>query len=244
MKQRRDAGLTLLEVLISVALLSLLSVGILTAIQLGVSVMGKANAKLMDNRRIAGTQNLLEQQIAGFMPVMADVLPAPDRPLTRMPFFQGEAQSMRFVSTYSLQEAARGHPQILEFQVIPGENHRGVRLIVNEHVYTGPASAGMFCLGYVADPVMGSVPRFRPIEAGTRSFVLADKLAYCKFSYLDARPQLATPQWEDAWVLVQWPYGVRIAMASLEPDPSRLHMVTVTAAVHVDRPFVMERGDY
>ena len=37
-------------------------------------------------------------------------------------FFQGEAQSMRFVSTYSLQQAWRGLPQILEFLVIPRED--------------------------------------------------------------------------------------------------------------------------
>ncbi|MEJ7607865.1 MAG: hypothetical protein WKF37_16740 [Bryobacteraceae bacterium] len=37
----------------------------------------------------------------------------------RLPFFQGDTQTMRFVSTYSLQEAGRGFPGA-ELQVIPG----------------------------------------------------------------------------------------------------------------------------
>jgi CheY-like chemotaxis protein len=94
-------------------------------------------------------------------------------PTTKAQFFQGEPQSMRFVSTYSLQEAARGLPRILEFQVIPGEGGRGVRLVVNEQLYSGPAAAGFFCLGPGGDSF-----RFRPIEIGPRSFVLADRLSF------------------------------------------------------------------
>ena len=62
-------------------------------------------------------------------------------------FFQGEPQSMRLASTYSLQQGERGLPMILEFQVIPGEDEQGVRLVVNEHWYTGPRGAGIYCIG-------------------------------------------------------------------------------------------------
>ncbi|MGI8989949.1 MAG: PulJ/GspJ family protein, partial [Bryobacteraceae bacterium] len=68
---KKQAGLTLIEVLIAVSLLGLLSVGMLTAMRVGLSAMGKVNTKLMQNRRIAGTQKVIEQQIAGFMPVIA-----------------------------------------------------------------------------------------------------------------------------------------------------------------------------
>ncbi len=54
---------------------------------------------------------------------------------------------MRLASTYSLQQGERGLPMILEFQVIPGEDDQGVRLIVNEHWYTGPRGAGVYCIG-------------------------------------------------------------------------------------------------
>ncbi len=76
-------------------------------------------------------------------------------PADAISFFQGQPQSMRMVSTYSLQEAWRGQPRILEFQVIPGEEGRGVRLMVNEYPYTGPLAAGQSCVGMMVDPNSG-----------------------------------------------------------------------------------------
>jgi hypothetical protein len=117
---RSTAGLTLLEVVIAVSLLSLLMMGVMTSLRLGLSALGRTNTHLMDNRRVAGAQRIIEQQMQGFMPVIALYGAAPGaQPNVKMPFFQGEPQSMRFVSSYSLQEASRGYPRILEFQVFP-----------------------------------------------------------------------------------------------------------------------------
>ena len=146
-KKRSRAGLTLIEVLIAVSLVSMLSVGILMALRVGMSAMDKANRRLMDNRRAVGARRIIEEQLAGFIPVIAVFSPSQEATGVKIPFFEGRQQSMRFVSSYSLQEAARGMPQILEFQVIPGEQGRGVRLVVNENLYSGPRSAGVFCLG-------------------------------------------------------------------------------------------------
>jgi prepilin-type N-terminal cleavage/methylation domain-containing protein len=237
-------GMTLIEVLIAVSLLSLLAVGILTAMRVGLNALGKTNDKLMDNRRVAGAQRILEQQIAGFVPVMALCAPDSQVPPTRMPFFQAEPQSMRFVSTYSLEEAARGRPQILEFQVIPGENGNGWRLVVNEIPYTGPRGAGQLCLGLFPDPVLGiAVPRYRPIEAGPRSFVLADRLALCRFSYLEPAPLPVIEQWRPNWIALRPPLAVRIEMALLDPDAARLHPVTIAAPVRVNRSPEISYGD-
>jgi len=213
-----------------------LSVGILFALRVGLNAMDKANRKLMDNRRVASAERILQQELAGFMPVIAIFAPAPEAAGTRIPFFEGRGQSMRFVSTYSLEQAARGLPQILEFQVIPGEEGRGVRLVVNETVYSGPRSAGVFCLGPGPDPELGVVAqRFLPISIGPRSFVLADRLAYCRFSYLEPVLGPELERWRPDWILLRWPLAIRIEMASLDPNPARLKPVTVTAPVHVDR---------
>ena len=64
-------------------------------------------------------------------------------------------QIMRWSRTFSLQEAWRGQPQILELFVIPGENGEGVRLVVNEIPYTGPVGAGTAVPGLRADPQTG-----------------------------------------------------------------------------------------
>ncbi len=236
MKSARTAGLTLIEVMIAVSLVGLLSVGMLTAIRIGLNAMGRANEHLMDNRRVANTRKVLEQEIAGFVPVTALYRPEPEAQPQPMMFFQGEPQSMRFVSSFSLQEAWRGDPRILEFQVIPGEKNAGVRLIVNEWRYTGPLSAGIFCLGRVADPSTGiQVPHFRAIESGPRSFVLADKLRYCRFAYMERLPQPKWQTWHDSWVLPRWPNGVRIEMEPLEQKAGRLSLGTLIAPVRVNR---------
>jgi len=238
------SGVTLIELLLAVTLLSLLSAGILLAMRVGLNAMEKSNAKLMANRRVVRTQQILEQQIAGFIPLVAHYYPAPNAPAVRMPFFHGEPQSMRFLSSYSLGEAARGYPRILEFQVIPGEQSRGVRLIVNEHLYTGPQSAGVFCLGFGPDPLLGvPAPLYRPIEAGPGSFVLADRLAYCRFWYREMLLPPASERWVPRWVLRTWPSAVRIEMAPLEPDASRLLPLTLTAPLRVSRSPFLEYAD-
>lgn len=242
--KRGRAGVTLMEVLIAVSLVGILSVGILVALRVGLNALDKANNRLMSNRRVAGAERILQQELAGFIPVIAIHAPSPDAPGIRIPFFEGRAQSMRLVSSYSLEQAARGLPQILEFQVIPAEENRGVRLVVNETVYSGPRSAGAFCLGPGPDPELGVVAqRFLPIVAGPRSFVLADRLAYCHFSYLEPVIGPQIEQWRPNWIAVKWPLAIRIEMASLDPDLARLKPVTVTAAVHVDRDPEREYAD-
>ncbi len=229
------SGVTLLELLLAVSLLAILSAGVLTALHVGVNAMGKANARLMENRRLIGVQRILEQEIEGFVPVVARCAPQGDQPSESLPFFQGEPDSMRFVSGYSLSDGWRGYPQILEFQVIPGERGEGVRLVVNEHLYTGPLGAGNFCLGTAMSPNIGvRIPIFPPIQSGPSSFVLADRLAYCRFRFREILPLPARQRWVQQWVLPQWPTAVRIEMQSLASDAVRIPMLSITAPIHVN----------
>lgn len=218
-----QAGLTLMEVLIAVSLLSLLSVGMLIALRVGFSATAKVNTRLIDERRVSGAQRILEQEIAGFMPTRAQCAAGNASIL----FFQGEPGSMRFVSTYSLQQAWRGMPQILEFLVLEREDGQGVRLVVNEHLYSGPRSTGQFCLG---------PGKFIPVEAGTNSFVLADKLAFCRFAYLPPpQPNVTTRQWIPNWNFPRWPRAVRVEMGPFDNDTTRLRPVTITQQIRVNR---------
>jgi len=237
MNSRR--GVTLLELLISITLLSLLTAGVLIAMRTGLSAMQRTNARVIANRKAAGAQRILEQQIAGLMPVSADCNASGmggAGSFPRIGFFQGEPRTMRFVSSYSLSEASRGRPRILEFSVIPGENGVGVRLVVNEHLYTGGFGAGRFCLGIFPDPASGmTVPRFVPVEIGDGSFVLADKLAVCRFVFRE--PLLDPPyeRWVPRWVLPIWPTAVRVEMVPLEADNSKITPTTLTLPIFVNR---------
>ncbi|MGE5567698.1 MAG: type II secretion system protein J [Rhodospirillales bacterium] len=231
-------GVTLIELLIAVSLLSMLSVGMLFALRVGVNALDKANGKLIANRRAASVQSILESQIANLMPVNA-ACPSglPNSPPVHVPFFDGELHSMRFVSSYSLEEAARGSPKILEFAVIPGEQNRGVRLIVNEYPYTGPLSTGALCLGLIENPAPGiaRAPQYRPIEPGPRSFVLADRLAFCRFAYMQEVPAPEFARWLPEWKNPRWPSAVRVEMQPLEPDPTRVPLAGLTVPIRINR---------
>jgi hypothetical protein len=236
-RSRSSAGVTLIELLIAVLLLSLLSVGMVLTLRVALSAMNKSDSKLMANRRVSSVERILDQEIEGIMPVTAQCQPQPGVQGPTLMFFQGEAQSMRLASTYSLQQGQRGLPMILEFQVIPGEDEQGVRLIVNERWYTGPRGAGVYCIGTGPGPGDDGPPgpRFAPISVGPNSFVLVDKLAYCRFSFRDLRMPGQTPVWVQRWVKPVLPNAVRIEMAPLAPDLGRLQPVTLTIPVHVTR---------
>ncbi len=232
-----ERGVTLMELLIAMTLLSLLSVGIVLSLRVALSGMNKADSKLMANRRVVGVERILEQEVAGLMPVAAECGGSAEAPGQKVNLFQGTAQSMRLASTYSLQQAARGLPMILEYQVIAGENGEGVRLVVNEHIYTGPRSAGAFCGGASVDPQSGVLTAsFAPVQIGPGSFVLADKLEYCRLSYRDVAADPAeSPKWLLSWNKPILPSAVRFEMAPLVPDPGRVQPVTLTIPVHVTR---------
>jgi prepilin-type N-terminal cleavage/methylation domain-containing protein len=242
MTRRGERGVTLMELLIAISLMSMLVVGIMMSFRIGLSAMNKVDSKLMANRRAASIERILEQETASIMPVTADCQGETGTPPKRITFFQGEPQTMRFASAFSLQEASRGMPMILEFQVIPGAEGRGVRLVVNERLYTGPRSTGQTCAGVFPDPITSApTPRFLPIQVGATSFVLADKLAYCRFVYREFPPLPDTPKWVGQWVKPVLPNAIRIEMAPLVPDASKLEPLTMTIPVRVTR---LPLGEY
>jgi len=225
-----EAGVTLIEILIAVSLLSLLSIAVLISMRIGFNTMGKVDSRLVSDRRVSYARRIIENEIAGYTYTLANWLSGPDA-IQSTPFNQWEPQTMRFVTSYSLQDAWRGRPQIAAMQVIPGEGGNGVRLIVNETPWTGPDQAGQT----IASIDQEGAVRFTPVVPGPESFVLADKLAYCRFSYLE--PELKPPVqiWRPDWALKQaLPQGIRIDMAPLDTSPTDLHVSAVTVAMHVD----------
>jgi len=222
----------LIEVLIAVTLLSLLSVAMFMAMRIGLNAYTKADTRLMENRRVAGAQRILESELEGLIPVVAACGDA-DASHPNTMFFEGQPQAMRLVSSFSLAQGSRGQPQVLELSVIPGERNQGVRLVVNESLYTGPAGVGRFC---------AALSQFSPVEAGPSSFVLADKLAYCRFSYLQmqkdpSQPPLWQPGFsqQDGPALPFWPLAIRVDMAPLEAEAGRVQPISVTAPIYLHR---------
>ncbi len=235
-----QSGVTLIELLIAVTLVALLATGMLLAIRVGMSAMQKSNARLMANRRAASVEKILEAEAGGIMPVKAHCAPSGLNAPLDVPFFQGDPQTMRFVTTYSLQQATRGAPMIVELQVIPGAENEGVRLVVNEHVYTGPFATGAFCAGMAPNETGAMMPVFFPVQTGPGSFVLEDKLAFCHFSYRylapapnNAQTMLAT--WLPHWSKSLLPTAIAVDMAPLEPDSARVQPLALEIPIHVTK---------
>lgn len=228
--RNRRAGLTLMEVLVAIALLSLLSVGILMALRVGSSAWERATSSLMLDRRIATANAIFHAELEGILPAWAEF----ENPLTKAPtavtFFQGEPASMRFVTSYSLESGPRGGLRLVELQVTTAE--RGKRVLLNEQPYGGPRSAGRVVVGAPQDRETGRMRLlFAAIEARPSSFIIADELEGCSFSY---RPQIMPGEperWEPAWSNVfQLPSAVSIQITPRQGS-ARLRPVTVTVPI-------------
>lgn len=235
MRKNPESGLTLIEILIAVSLMSLLSVGMLVAMRLGFNTMDKTDARLVLNRRVANSRAIIEDEVSGLVYSTAYYRPNPNE-IRQVPFLQTEAQSMRFVTAYSLDDAWRGRLHIAAMQVIPGDRNQGVRLILNETPYTGPDQAGLEITGIEQEPGQPQVIHFAPILPGAQSFVLADRLAYCRFFYLERQPIAPFDIWRQDWVQPKiLPLAIRIEMAPLDAGGSSdLHISTVTTPVNVN----------
>ncbi|MBN9658258.1 MAG: prepilin-type N-terminal cleavage/methylation domain-containing protein [Acidobacteria bacterium] len=235
MRSRR--GMTLIEVMIAVTLVSLLALGMLFAIRVGLTSMETTTRRSNLNRRALGAQRILSAEVAGFLPVIARCgSSAVAEGGSNTPFFEGLPTVMRFASTYSLQGASRGAPQVAELFVVPGQNGEGVRLLLNELPFTGPVGAGFLCQPPVADPSTGlSMVRFAPPAPTPRSFVVADRLSACRFSYLQSL-ESEPDRWVPAWTRQDlWPAAVRIDILPLEPDASRVPPMTFTGRFRPNR---------
>lgn len=237
LRRRPRRGLTLIEMLIAITLVSLLSTGILYAMRLGLGALEQTNRKFTDNRRVLGSLRVLYEQLAGVVPAQVQCKglnlgdPAPL-------FFQGTQESLQFVSSYTLEEAARGYPRIVEYFVTPGEAARGggVRLVMQETPYSGPFSVMPYCTGQGTDPLYrGPTALLRPVQMGARPCVIADQLAYCRISYLRVHPVTFQGNWEPVYSGAVLPGAVKVEMAPLRPDPSRVQLGTTTIPLHVSR---------
>ena len=217
---RRESGFTLIEMLIAVTLVAAISTTMLFAIRTALITLQKTGDRLMANRRVMSVERILGSQLGGLMPVIGY---CSDN--TQMPIFNGTEQTLHLVTSYSLAEGSRGQPRIVELQVLPADGG-GVRLIANEFPYTGPYSTAEFCAG----------SSFRTGAPTPQSFVIADRLAYCRISYEDLDPTTYMgTTWLPQWTKPNLPAAVHVDMAPLIPDPASLPLVNVTVLIHINR---------
>lgn len=221
------AGLTLIEVLVAVSLLALLSTGIVTALQMSAGAWRDARERLTLDRKIANSNRLLHAMFAGMVPVLAT--PPPSAGAPPAPFFHGEPQQMRFISSFSLEAGARGQLQVIELNVQAAEN--GLRLVLTQSPFRGGISVGRYVVGVDRSSAEQRL-LFRPVEPRADSLIVADQLAAVSFEYLrEGRTPREPALWRAAWDdLRQIPAAVRVVLQPAKAE-ARLQPVTIVAQV-------------
>lgn len=233
MDQRMDRstaqrGMTLIEILVAVTLMGLLAAAMVTALTVGAGSWQDARERLTLDRRIATANEILYSLFEVLVPVEVR---AQGGAVPRAAFFQGEPQSMRFISAYSLTAGRRGGLRLIELQVTDTE--RGLRMLLNELPYRGGGDLGGLIGGVEHDPISGGRRLvFAPIQAQAGSLIIADELESCRFSYLRLpRSRAGQSQWAPQWdELTRLPGAIRVEMTPRRPE-ARLLPVSVTAPV-------------
>jgi hypothetical protein len=220
-------------------------VAILTALRIGTQAWERTNDSLMLDRRVASSNAILNSELDGIFAAAAQTRDPNTGGARRFLFFQGQPESMRFVTSFSLEKGPRGGSRIVELQVTPAA--RGIRVLLNERGYDGPESAGAVVTGIAPNPAgVGSLPLFAPIVAQPSSFIIADELETCAFTYLTHgrpdRPAEWAPIWTDA---LQLPAAISIQMTPRQDAKAeranvssgaqsavRLRPISVTVPVH------------
>jgi hypothetical protein len=207
--------------MIAVTLVAAIITGLLMAMRTGLTAYEKVNRRLEDNRRAMGLDQALHRQFGGMMPVTGECgIGGP-----KVPAFNGDAASVRFVSSFSLAEGARGYPRVVEYVAAPDPNG-GIRLMMNERAFSGPASLAPLCVNNT----------FPPVQITPQSVEMAGRLAYCRFGYRVPVPDSPVgAEWIPVWQRPDLPRAVRIEMMPLAGNPTRLPMLTLNVPVHVTR---------
>lgn len=155
-KIRRQAGFTLIEVMLALSLFALLGVILYGAMSLGQGAAKKTEAVFEKNQHLRSVMDLLASYIRSSYPLRST-------PQDAAIFYQGEEQELNFVSAYSVAMGGRGMAKISVRFDRDGESGSGA-LKLDEEL---PASAD------------GGAGAYR------NSFTLREGVADFRFAYLD-----------------------------------------------------------
>jgi prepilin-type N-terminal cleavage/methylation domain-containing protein len=220
-----EAGVTLLELLVSVTIVSLLATTALFAWRAGVSGWEKASVRLEHDRTVLAVHELLTEQIASMTPYVA-----PMERGGRVMFFQGEADTARFVSRHSLTHRAASGLYLVEYHVTEQENATR-QLLIQEEPLWGPGELTARVIGIDTESGVMRV-RFQPFERGPEAAVLLEGLRECRFEYYERGTPASPGTWTSEWSgnPNEVPSAMRIHAIAAE-DSGDLKPVTITAKV-------------
>ena len=225
MGNRKQAGVTLLELLVAITIVSLLATTALFAWRVGVSGWEKASTQLEHDQTVLAVHELLTRQIASMTPYQA-----PSERGGQVMFFQGEAETARFVSRHSLRERAASGLYLVEYHVT--EQADGTRqLVLQEKPVAGTEELAARVAGIEAESGVMRV-RFQPFARGSEAVVLLEGLRECRLEYYQGPTPGRPGAWTSEWIgnANEVPTAMRIRATGRE-DSGDLEPVTITVMV-------------
>ena len=222
---RGEHGFTLMELLVSMTVIALLAVTILFSWRVAVSAWGRANQLVEEQRRVAAIHQVLAMQMADMTPVTPW-----GRQGNAAVFFQGERQTARFLSRYSLVNRSRSGLYRIEYQISEGND--GIqRLLLNEIPVRNTDDLRELLTASEQGPE-GVLRRFAPFEETGETRRMLEEITEAHFEYY--RP--AGPLGPGGWVSEWRPQGNELprAMAirfGTRPVPNRLQPAEIVASI-------------
>lgn len=243
MRNRLQRGVTLIELLVSITIVGLLAATALIAWRVSVSAWERAEDRLEHDRAVLAVHQLVAEQIASMTPYQTRL-----EQRGNVLFFQGEPETARFVSRYSLSHRAASGLYLVEYRVVEevltqgnreqgtgnGQQGLGNGAVKQLLLQETPLWGGEQVVAKVAgvDNVSGILRmRFAPFEAGPAMVVLAEGLAECRFEYYVPATNRQSGRWVDQVSELgnELPRAMRISMAAAESG--NLQPVTIAAAI-------------
>ena len=222
---QRASGFTLLELLVSITIVSLLVTTVLFGWRIATSAWGKTSSRLEEERTVRSTHLLLQEQMASMAPQQAW-----SEGGLREFFFQGEPQAARFVSRYSLAHRAQTGLYLIEYQI--AEQPDGTRqLLLNESPVNSNESLGKQIAGVEMVPG-GRKLQFTAFEPGAQTVRLLQGLQEIRFEYYRAGAFSEPGAWTDQWLNFNNELPRAMAIRVVARAASRaLEPVSIVAAI-------------
>ncbi len=225
MRKEKQRGVTLLELLVSIAIVSLLATTALLAWRVSISGWERARVQLERGGAVLAVHQLLTEQIASMTPYQTTVAR-----VGRVLFFQGEAETVRFVSRYSLTARAASGLYLVEYHAV--EQRGGTwQLLLQEKPLKGYEELSAMIVGREQESGVLRT-RFRPFEQGEAAVVLLEGLEECRFEYYRRAVPGVPGGWTSEWSGAgnELPTAMRVRATARE-EAGILKPVVVTAAV-------------
>jgi type II secretory pathway component PulJ len=214
-----------MELLISMTVLSLLATTILFSWRIAAGAWQKASTHLERSRTVLAVNQLLEEQIASMVPYRVATSSG-----TPALFFQGEGQTARFLSRYSMAGRANSGLYRIEYQIFDAPDGTK-QLLMNEYAVRSREELGS--LMTAPEPSLAEqLFRFAPFQNTAQTFTLLNGLKDCRFEYYKPPIQLEPGSWVSLWSSIQQDLPRSMAIRIVTPaNTADLMPVSIVAAI-------------